>query len=33
MIRKGQFERGKNLVFMHTGGLPGLFAYHEDFAG
>jgi L-cysteate sulfo-lyase len=31
MIRKGQFERGENLVFMHTGGLPGLFAYREDF--
>ena len=33
MIRKGQFQRGNNLVFMHTGGLPGLFAYREDFAG
>jgi 1-aminocyclopropane-1-carboxylate deaminase/D-cysteine desulfhydrase-like pyridoxal-dependent ACC family enzyme len=31
MIRKGRFERGENLVFMHTGGLPGLFAYREDF--
>lgn len=33
MIRKGQFERGENVVFMHTGGLPGLFAYREDFVG
>jgi L-cysteate sulfo-lyase len=31
MIRKGQFKRGQNLVFMHTGGLPGLFAYRQDF--
>jgi len=31
MIRKGRFKRGENLVFMHTGGLPGLFAYREDF--
>jgi 1-aminocyclopropane-1-carboxylate deaminase/D-cysteine desulfhydrase-like pyridoxal-dependent ACC family enzyme len=28
---KGQFERSENLQFMHTGGLPGLFAYGEDF--
>jgi len=32
MIRKGRFKRGENLVFMHTGGLPGLFAYREDFS-
>jgi L-cysteate sulfo-lyase len=31
MIRSGRFNRGGNLVFMHTGGLPGLFAYREDF--
>ena len=31
MIRKGQVKRGVNMVFMHTGGLPGLFAYREDF--
>ena len=31
MIRTGRFKRDENLVFMHTGGLPGLFAYREDF--
>lgn len=31
MIRNGRFKRGDNLVFMHTGGLPGLFAYREEF--
>ncbi len=31
MIRTGRFKRGENLVFLHTGGLPGLFAYREDF--
>jgi L-cysteate sulfo-lyase len=32
MIREGRFKRGENLVFMHTGGLPGLLAYREDFS-
>jgi len=31
MIRAGRFERGENVVLMHTGGLPGLFAYRQDF--
>lgn len=32
LIRKGHFKRGENVLFMHTGGLPGLFAYRGDFA-
>jgi len=27
LSRKGFFKRGENVVFLHTGGLPGLFAY------
>lgn len=33
LIRKGHFKRGENILFMHTGGLPGLFAYRDDFKG
>ena len=28
-IRKGRFERGQNIVFLHTGGVAGLFAYAD----
>lgn len=33
LIRAGRFARSEIVVFMHTGGLPGLFAYREDFPG
>lgn len=29
-IRRGEFRRGENVLFVHTGGLPGLFAYPEQ---
>lgn len=27
LIRRGHFHKGQNIVFLHTGGQPGLFAY------
>ncbi|MFZ3034349.1 MAG: D-cysteine desulfhydrase family protein [Parvibaculum sp.] len=32
LIRRGAFAREETLVFLHTGGMPGLFAYEEEFA-
>ena len=29
LIEKGYFENQKNIVFIHTGGAAGLFAYHD----
>jgi len=31
LIRKGQFKKGQNIVFVHTGGSVGLFGYVDDF--
>ena len=31
LIRKGQFKAGENIVFIHTGGAIGLFAYANIF--
>lgn len=31
LIRKGEFRHQKNIVFIHTGGSTGLFAYPEAF--
>jgi D-cysteine desulfhydrase len=31
-IRKGQFRKGQNVLFLHTGGTPGLYAHPEFFA-
>jgi L-cysteate sulfo-lyase len=31
MIRNGQFEKGQNVVFLHTGGSVGLFGYLQAF--
>jgi len=31
LIRKGSLKRGKNVVFLHTGGLPSLFEYKNCF--
>ena len=33
LIRKGQFKAGENIVFIHTGGAVGLFAYAATFQG
>ena len=31
LIRKGKFEKDLNIVFLHTGGSAGLFAYRKTF--
>lgn len=31
LIRAGHFAADEALVFLHTGGMPGLFAYEEEF--
>ena len=32
MVRSGELEAGRDIVFLHTGGSPALFAYPELFA-
>lgn len=32
LARKGVFKKGENVLFLHTGGTPGLFARPEIFA-
>jgi len=32
LIRKGQFTPKDTVVFVHTGGLPAVFAYHQELA-
>jgi L-cysteate sulfo-lyase len=32
LVKKGQFRKGQNIVFLHTGGSVGLFGYVNDFA-
>ncbi|MCU0952845.1 MAG: pyridoxal-phosphate dependent enzyme, partial [Burkholderiaceae bacterium] len=32
LIRKGEFRRGQNIVFLHTGGAVGLYGYRDAFA-
>jgi 1-aminocyclopropane-1-carboxylate deaminase/D-cysteine desulfhydrase-like pyridoxal-dependent ACC family enzyme len=29
-IREGQFGKDQSVVFVHTGGTPGLFAYNTE---
>jgi len=31
LIRKGAYRKDENIVFMHTGGYPGIFPYGEEF--
>ncbi len=31
LVRRGEFSRGQNIVFVHTGGSVGLFGYVRDF--
>jgi L-cysteate sulfo-lyase len=33
VIRKGQFSKGQDVVFLHTGGSVGLYGYRHAFAG
>jgi D-cysteine desulfhydrase len=30
LIRRGDLKRGQNVLFIHTGGLPNLYAYHSE---
>ncbi len=30
LVKRGEFRKEENIVFIHTGGLPGLFAYKKD---
>src|SRR5882724_12091379 len=32
LIRKGEFKRGEDVLFWHTGGAPALFAYAKELA-
>jgi D-cysteine desulfhydrase len=31
LIRKGKFAEGSNILFLHTGGSPALYAYMPSF--
>ena len=30
LTRRGAFKRGENVLFVHTGGSPALYAYQDD---
>jgi 1-aminocyclopropane-1-carboxylate deaminase/D-cysteine desulfhydrase-like pyridoxal-dependent ACC family enzyme len=32
LIRSGRFDPHESVVFIHTGGWPGLFAYRSEVA-
>ncbi len=33
LVREGVIRRGESVIFIHTGGLPGIFAYEKDLIG
>lgn len=33
LVRKGHFKEGSNVLFLHTGGSPALYAYLDTFEG
>jgi D-cysteine desulfhydrase len=33
LVRRGFVQKGENVLFMHTGGSPALYAYLENFMG
>ena len=33
LSRKGYFKKGENVLFVHTGGSPGLYAYTRPLLG
>ena len=33
LIRAGRFQKGENILFLHTGGSAAPFGYQETFAG
>ena len=30
-VKQGRFPAGSTILFIHTGGTPALFAYHNEF--
>ena len=32
LVRKGYFDRNENILFVHTGGSPALYAYLDTFS-
>ena len=28
-MKQGHFKKGENVLFLHTGGSPGLYAYQD----
>ena len=32
LVQRGRFSREDTVVFLHTGGLPALYAYNEHFS-
>jgi 1-aminocyclopropane-1-carboxylate deaminase/D-cysteine desulfhydrase-like pyridoxal-dependent ACC family enzyme len=32
LIKKGRFKSTDTIVFIHTGGIPALFAYNKEIA-
>ncbi len=33
LSRKGYFRKGEKVLFLHTGGMPSLFAYEREVLG
>ncbi len=33
LIKKGRFKSQDTVVFIHTGGIPAVFAYHQEITG
>ena len=33
MIRTGEIDKGEDVLFLHTGGAPSLFAYEDVLLG
>ncbi len=33
LIQKGYFKKGEKVLFLHTGGAPGLYAYQDVILG
>ena len=31
LIKKGKYQKGENIIFLHTGGQPALWAYKKFF--
>jgi D-cysteine desulfhydrase len=29
LVKQGHFKKGENVLFLHTGGAPGLYAYQK----